>query len=238
MSITNLRALESIVDHLGGLADRMVFVGGITTGLLLTDPAAPPLRTTKDVDAIVEVAGYGKYQELAELLRKREFREDTTPGAPLCRWRISDLLLDVMPTDPTILGFSNRWFSRAVADSRMTSIPGARAIRIVSPVFFLATKIEAFLGRGKGDFLASHDMEDLVALLDGRPEIVEEVTASAQDIRGYLAGRFGGFLADRAFRDALPGHLPPDAASQARLPLLDRRMKAIAGIAQWGKRIG
>jgi hypothetical protein len=52
----NLEILKLAVDQLGELVDEMVFLGGCATGLLVTDPAADPIRITDDVDAIVDVA--------------------------------------------------------------------------------------------------------------------------------------------------------------------------------------
>ena len=50
----NLAMLERIAEALGPLRHRMVFLGGCATGLLITDPAAAPIRATRDVDVIVE----------------------------------------------------------------------------------------------------------------------------------------------------------------------------------------
>lgn len=102
------------------------------------------------------------------------------------------------------------------------------ALRVVAPAYFLATKLEAYRGRGNGDYLTSHDMEDLVAVLDGRPDILDEVLAADAAVRGYLATAFAALLADDDFLDALPSYLPPDPASQGRVPLLMQRMRAIA----------
>jgi len=49
--------------------------------------------------------------------------------------------------------------------------------------YFLATKLEAFDGRGKGDYLSSHDIEDIVAVLDGRPEILDELLKASKSYR-------------------------------------------------------
>lgn len=94
--------------------------------------------------------------------------------------------------------------------------------------FFLATKIEAYYSRGGDDFMASHDMEDIVTLLDGRPELGEGIKAAAEDVRSFLAWAFKEFLRNRNFLDALPGHLLPDTASQQRIPLPMNRIRAIA----------
>lgn len=50
----NLELLMMAVDQLGELTSELVFVGGRATGLLITDVAAPPIRITRDVDAIVK----------------------------------------------------------------------------------------------------------------------------------------------------------------------------------------
>jgi hypothetical protein len=95
--------------------------------------------------------------------------------------------------------------------------------------FFLATKLEAFDCRGKKDYLMSRDMEDIVTVLDGRSEIVSEVQLADEELKTYLVLRFSILLKERDFLDALPGQLPPDAASQAISTLITDRLKAIAG---------
>jgi hypothetical protein len=104
----NRALFESVVSLLAPVLDDLVFIGGCTTGLFITDPAARGIRPTKDVDAIVDVTSYAKYTALSERLRALGLAEDTTPGAPLCRWRHGPLIVDVMPTDAAVLGFSNR----------------------------------------------------------------------------------------------------------------------------------
>ena len=100
-------------------------------------------------------------------------------------------------------------------------------IRAVTAPYFLATKIEAFKGRGRGDFLESHDLEDLIFVIDGRSTIVEEVRAEKL-LREYLFTEIVRLLAAPGFIDALPGYLLPDAASQARIGTVLRRLKALA----------
>lgn len=224
----NLAILEAALQRLGALAEEMVFLGGCATGLLLTDAAAPPIRATKDVDAIVELASLGDYHRLSEQLRAAGFGEDTSDDAPICRWTCDEILLDVMPTDETLLGFGNRWCREALEHATEAELPSGTSIGLVSAPYFLATKLAAFDGCGGGDYVMSHDMEDLIAVLDGRPEIVDEVRTCGEGVRVHLAERFLALLSDTGFLDALPGHLPGDAASQGRVPLVVDRIKAIA----------
>ena len=99
----NLEILLLAVEQLGGLADDMVFLGGCATGLLITDPAAPPIRVTRDVDAIVQVVSLNDFYRFSEKLRALGFKEDTSDDAPICRWLADRVILDVMPTDTRIL---------------------------------------------------------------------------------------------------------------------------------------
>ena len=56
-------------------------------------------------------------------------------------------------------------------------------IRLVSASAFVATKLEAFASRGGGDFLTSHDLEDVLNIVDGREELIGELAAAPADMR-------------------------------------------------------
>ncbi len=143
----NLLLLEGAARLLEPVLDELVFVGGSIAGLLMTDPASAGVRPTTDVDAISEVASYAEYADLSARLRALGLHEDATEGAPACRWRSGELVLDVMPTDPRILGFSNRWYGPALTTAQPVDLAGLKA-RVITAVYFVATKLQAFLGRG------------------------------------------------------------------------------------------
>ncbi len=221
MANPNLQLLTDAAKLLRPILGELVFVGGCTTALLITDKAAADVRPTFDVDAIAEITSYAAYAEFSERLRRLGFREDAREGAPLCRWRQQTTTLDVMPLDEKILGFSNTWYRPAMDHAEERELEKGLKIRLVAPVYFCASKLEAFAGRGKNDFHASPDLEDLIAVVDGRAELVGEIQAAASDVRSYLAKEIKKLISTREFNDTLPGHIPPDAASQAgwkRLP--------------------
>jgi hypothetical protein len=222
----NRQLLEQAVHLLRPLLDDLVFVGGCATGLLITDPDAVGIRATRDVDAITQISSYAEYAALSERLRGVGLKEDTEEGV-ICRWRYEGLIIDVMPTDEQILGFSNRWYVAAIASALHVDLDEDE-IQLIAPEYFLATKLEAFHGRGQGDYAGSHDLEDAIALIDGRAEIILEVRDAEADVRQYLSETFRALLETRAFNDALPGFLLPDAANQERLPRLLARLKGIA----------
>lgn len=100
---------------------------------------------------------------------------------------------------------------------------------MISAPVFLATKLDAFAGRGNADFLFSHDLGDLLAVVDGRDALVDECRNSSPELQAYLGERFRTLLAAPAFIEALPAHLPGDTASQERLPDLEAKLRQISG---------
>ena len=226
MDDPNRQILEAAAKVLEPMLDEVVFVGGCVTGLLITDPAAEKVRPTTDVDVITEVSSYGEYGKLSERLREIGLVHDNSDGSPTCRWRYQALVIDVMPTDEKILGFASRWYTPAIASAQYVQL-GDTELQIIKPEYFVATKIEAFHGRGMGDYIGSHDLEDLMSVVDGRPELVDEIAGSAKDVRTHIATEIRGFLNSSAFRDALPGYLPPDDGSQARRAQLLERLERL-----------
>ena len=222
--------IRIIAKRLDDICEEVVFLGGAVVGLLITDSAVETVRLTKDVDVIVEVSSRVKYAHLQERLREKGFTEDTEDGAPICRWVIEGIKVDVMPTSGEILGFTNRWYASAMKSAQHFYLSDEASIRLVTAPYFMATKIEAFHSRGENDYQLSHDLEDAIAFVDGRPELVEEIRLADDVVRGYLRERIAAFLHMEVFLDALPGKLAGDSASQARLPRIVQRLQQIAAV--------
>lgn len=202
----NLPHLQVIAEALGDLRDQMVFVGGSTAGLLLSDPLAEGVRPTLDVDAIVQADGLAHFHRIEAQLEQRGFQRDIHSDV-ICRWRhgATDLMFDLMPVDPAILGFANRWYGEAVRTAQTLRLANDVEIHVVAPAAFVATKLEAFLDRGRGDYLSSHDLEDVLNVVDGRPELPYEVAAATLELRRFVAATLDGLLAKSDFMNCLPG---------------------------------
>jgi hypothetical protein len=126
-----------------------------------------------------------------------------------------------------VLGFSNRWYSTAIETAQTFGIAG-HDVRVVTPALFIATKLEAFHGRGGDDFVASHDLEDIIAVVDGRAEMVGDVAGASADVRAYIGAEIRALLDNRDFTEALAGFLLPDPASQERRSLLEGRLRSLS----------
>jgi predicted nucleotidyltransferase len=191
------------------LLDQLVFVGGQMTELLVTDPAAIRPRPTDDVDVVVGVSTKTAYQHIQEQFRALGFQPDRRAHAPLCRLRTrDDLVLDVMPLDENVLGFSNRWYVDAIETAQALELEPGLAIRAISAPAFLATKWEAFASRGADNPIMSHDLEDIVAVVAGRSSIVEELRAAPAELRRHVAERTSDFLRDASFEELVIDNLP------------------------------
>ena len=222
-----MEMIKLVAESLGPLRSKVVFLGGSATGFHITDKAEPEIRATKDVDIIVEVASIVEYHKLEKMLMKLGFFQQIQEDDPICRWYINDIIVDVMPTDENILGFSNRWYLPAIKSSVTIELEPDLEIKIVTAPYFLGTKLDAFFGRGRGDYLASHDMEDIINFINGRAEVIEDIKNSEPDLKDFIVKSLQGFLEDEFFLEALPGHLLPDKASQGRRSIILERIKKI-----------
>jgi len=144
MADSNIELLAGVAVALGDLRERFVFLGGCATALLITDPAAPPVRATHDVDAVVAIVSLAEYHRLGNALRARGFSQTVAEGEPPYRWTIGGMKLDVLPTDEAVLGFSSRWYSAAMRTAVTVSLRRGLDIRLVTPAYFIATKLDAF----------------------------------------------------------------------------------------------
>ena len=175
----NRLRLKAVANQLGPLNEQVVYVGGATVSLYVDTAAAMEVRPTDDVDVVIELASYASYSLLDERLRALGFRNDTMSGV-ICRYRLPGLLVDlmenvvvdVMPTKPEILGFSNRWYIEGYERAIPYKLDEQTAIRIFPLAYFLAAKFEALASRGGRDLRVSTDFEDIVFVLDNAPDLL------------------------------------------------------------------
>jgi predicted nucleotidyltransferase len=221
----NREYLLIVADAIGDLCNEIVFVGGSVAGLLLTDAVADGVRATKDVDAVVEATTLSQYHQAEKKLAVSGFTRDIGSEV-ICRWRHAGtgVLFDLMPTDPAVLGFSNPWYPEALNTAMRMRLSDRIEIRVISGPAFVATKLEAFMSRGGGDILSSHDLEDILNVVDGRPSIVEELSAASEALQKFVRQTFGALLARPDLENYLPGLL----SDENRTAVVLSRLKMMA----------
>ena len=211
------------------LSRQVAFVGGSTTGLLVTDKVTQSaIRYTEDVDLIVNVIGYSQWRRLQQQLQARGFSINPEDDV-ICRMRLGQLKVDFMPDDASILGFSNRWYAEALAQAKEVTLRDGTCIQLVTPCHFVATKLEAFQGRGDDDPLASHDIEDFLTLVDGREELYAEVRYADPALRAYIAEQTRQLLERSNFDYAVQAAA---RNGQERESIIFRRLEALSALAR------
>jgi len=151
----NVGMIQIVAQGLGNLKDKVVFVGGSVAELYAQNPELSDIRPTMDVDCIVDIASYYDYSKLEEDLRILGFKNDTTEGATICRKTYKGIMVDIMPVDSDILGFSNRWYHNGMVGKVEIALPNGTVIYILPVEYFIATKFEAMNSRGGTDIRGS-----------------------------------------------------------------------------------
>lgn len=228
----NLVMLRDVARRVEPLLPRLAFLGGVVVDLLVTEPTARPGRATSDVDVVMDIVHLGQYAEtLREELIGLGLEEDTREGAPRCRWRFTHAprqIVDIMPTKGDVLGFSTQWYADAFRSAEPFRLPDGPEIRLVTPPYFLATKLTAFHDRGRKDPISSHDLEDIIAVIDGRESLVSELQAAPPDLRAFVAAAWRDFLGTDDVPALLAAHLAPDETSQSRAGVVLSRIETMA----------
>lgn len=223
-----LQMLEEVAQALGEeLREQVAFVGGCTTVLLITDEyTLESIRGTDDVDLVIHLTGTPDWYRLEENLKPRGFK-NTGQDSVTCRLRLGALKVDFMPTDEKVLGFSNTWFVGGLENAVDYTLPNGTSIKVFAAPWFLAAKLQAYQGRGHGDVLMSNDIEDIIALLDGREELIDEVKQAPFELRRFVSDQFTALLRQSAFQDVIQS----TAQDADREILIHERLKTLI---EWG----
>lgn len=209
------------------ILNDVAFVGGCTTSLLVTDEfSREDARYTDDVDLIIGVMGQMDWHKFEKaLIQEKGFRRSMEDNV-LCRLYLGELKVDFMPYDGSILGFTNRWYEKALATAEPYNLKDEFTIRVLTPPLFIATKLEAYLGRGNNDPIGSKDVTDIIALFDGRPSLVDEIKQADQDIREYISEQLSRLLENSDFDYAVQGSTKSD---KEREDLIFQRIEDVIG---------
>lgn len=205
----NILNILSVAKALEPLNQDVVFVGGATTLLYADNPELGEARATEDVDCVVELASLRGYHQLEEKLRLIGFKNSSDSDAPICRWKLGTLIVDIMPTKGTVLGFSNVWYVPGFETREKTKIPTSNnEIYIFKAEYFLASKLAALFDRGIDDLILSQDFEDVLFLANRRSTLLEEIKTSDLKVNKFIKDKLRELLNHKQFEQALSGQFP------------------------------
>jgi hypothetical protein len=218
--------IESVIEvatALGELNQKSVFVGGSVVSLYIDDPAAEELRPTMDIDIALEIVTLGQLEQTRQTLTKKGFVQDPQQNI-ICRFVYDGILVDVMSTKEIGWAPANSWFREGFEHLETISLDENTSIKILPLAYFLASKFEAYHNRGK-DPRTSHDLEDIIYLLDNRMNLVKDIHCAPDNVLSFLRSEFKALLTPQ-LEEAILGHMNP-ISRKDRFPLLREKLLSI-----------
>ena len=229
MASANIDMLQIVANGLEEIKNDLVFVGGSVAELYASDPASSDIRPPTDIDCLIELSSRKEYLKLEDKLRVKGFANDTSMGAPICRWIYKNIKVDVMPMDEKILGFSNRWYLEGIENKIGKALPDGIEIFIFPPQYYIGAKFEAHKSRGGNDLRQSHDFEDLIYIFDNCPDLLNDISKSNDGIRKYLKNECQNLLNNIAVREGIESALPYGSDDE-RVEIIEDLIRDIANI--------
>jgi hypothetical protein len=122
------------------------------------------------------------------------------------------------------LGPANRWYKIGF-ENLWTAKAKDQEIKILSAPCYLATKFEAFNSRGK-DYRTSHDIEDIVYVLDNRITIVSEIEKDDRRIAVFIKEQIQLIIQKGLLQEVLLSHIHP-LMLEERMPIVEEKITQI-----------
>lgn len=219
----NIAVVAEVAKALRELKNQMVFIGGAVVSLYADDPAADEIRPTADIDMTINLMNFSNWVRMQERLAELGFYPDPY-GHAICSYKYKNIPVDIMPAEDGPLGPTNKWYKLGF-ENLWTVKAADEEIQILSAPAYLATKFEAFNGRGH-DYRISHDFEDIIYLIDNRMTIVPEIEQAHPEIQDYLKKELTKILENSHLEEILSAHLHPLVIDE-RYPVVLGKMKEI-----------
>jgi predicted nucleotidyltransferase len=215
--------VAEVAEALKALKTEVVFVGGAVVSLYANDPAADEIRPTQDVDLTLNILNFGDWTILQDQLSELGFHPDPF-GHAICSYKYKDIPVDIMSSESGVHGPSNQWYNIGFEDLWRVEAK-EQQINIFSAPCYLATKFEAFINRGK-DYRTSHDIEDIIYVLDNRTTIVKEILESDKRILQFLKSQLQKIYNNGILSEVILAHIHP-LMIEERMPMMMDKINKI-----------
>lgn len=224
-SIINIGVVEKIAVALKHLRSKVAFVGGAVISLYADDLAADEVRPTTDIDLSLTLESYGAWAKLQEELSTLGFQPDQNSKV-ICRFIYDRVTVDIMPDDEKVIGFSNPWYRPGLQKVQSYQLTNGPDINMLPLPYFIATKFSAFNGRGKRNYVTSHDFEDIIYLTDNATTIVKHIKEADADVKDYLKKEYRAVWENSNRTEIISCHLQP-LIRTARLKVIEGKIEQI-----------
>jgi hypothetical protein len=183
------------------MLSQLVFCGGCSTALMFSEAGFIRPSPPQWLDVIASTEGELGHMGLTIKLKEIGMREDTMIGRG--RWKMGALTVCFWNVDPVFNPFASRFIRDAFAMPRKYVAAPELSVRLANAAFFMAMKLEAFLGRGLANYHSSDDLNDLVSLLAGRTEIAFDLKLAAPPVRAFVQRGLAELKPKSDFQEAI-----------------------------------
>lgn len=130
MKTLNYEMVQEVAHALEELNEEIVYNGGAVTEIYSSRINLDEIRLTIDVDVVIEVSSRIAYADMENKIRSKGFKNDFSKGSPVCRWKLNSIIIDIMPNDRSILGFTNIWHSEGFKNTFDARLENGRIIHL------------------------------------------------------------------------------------------------------------
>ncbi|WP_423997367.1 nucleotidyl transferase AbiEii/AbiGii toxin family protein [Maribacter sp. IgM3_T14_3] len=204
-TLINKEIIKRVALALGDLNNVVIYVGGATVSLYINDPAADDVRPTKDIDISLQILSIPQLEEIREQLNEKGFSQSADLDV-ICRFKLDDILVDVMSTKAVGWAPANPWFAKGFDKREKVKIDDI-SIQIMPLPYFLASKFSAFKDRGGNDPRQSKDLEDITYILNNRTDWHEVIKDSGKEVIDFLKMHFQEISKSAGIQEAMRGFL-------------------------------
>lgn len=204
-TLINKEIIKKVAIALGELNKDVIYVGGATVSLYINDPAADDVRPTKDIDISLKILSIPQLEDIREQLIDRGFSQSADLGI-ICRFKLDDILVDVMSTKAIGWAPANPWFADGF-NQRQSVLIDYISIQIMPLPYFLASKFSAFTDRGGNDPRYSADFEDITYILNNRINWHEILINSEDNVKQFLTKHLQVINDSPKLQEAMQGNL-------------------------------
>lgn len=204
-TLINKEIIKRVALALGDLNNVVIYVGGATVSLYINDPAADDVRPTKDIDISLQILSIPQLEEIREQLNEKGFSQSADLDV-ICRFKLDDILVDVMSTKAVGWAPANPWFAKGFDKREKVKIDDI-SIQIMPLPYFLASKFSAFKDRGGNDPRQSKDLEDITYILNNRTDWHEVIKDSGKEVMDFLKMHFQEISKSAGILEAMRGFL-------------------------------
>lgn len=201
----NRFAIKTIAEALNDLNEQVVYVGGAVISMYIDDLAAEDVRPTMDVDLSMEIVSLSQLENIRQQLTQLGFSQSGEDKV-ICRFRYKDIKVDVMSTKEIGWAPANPWFATGHKKSETFNINGTE-IRCLPWPYFLASKFSAYLSRGKNEPRASHDIEDIVYIMNYCSNFEHQILQSHGEVKDFLKTCFEQICTNTNLQEAVLANL-------------------------------